>query len=65
MECYYESKTAVISGGSNAGEKQVLGAADPTEGVRLIRAFLKISDPLVRQKIIDMVEQGAIRFLAN
>ena len=58
MECDLQSEADVKSGGPNPGEKEVLRAADPKEGVRLIRAFLKINDPSVRQKIIDMVEQA-------
>jgi hypothetical protein len=58
MESYFQSEADVKSGGPNAGENDVLRAADPKEGVRLIRAFLKINDPSVRRKIIDMVEQA-------
>ena len=58
MERDFQSEPDVKSGGPNAVEKEVLRAADPKEGVRLIRAFLKINDPSVRQKIVDMVEQG-------
>jgi hypothetical protein len=57
----WRSEADVKSDGPNAGEKQDLGAADPKEGVQLIRAFLKINDPSVRQKI----RPGQIRFLVN
>ena len=50
MGCHFQSEADVKSGGPRA--------ADPKEGVRLIRAFLKINDLSVRQKIIDMVEQA-------
>jgi hypothetical protein len=29
---------------------------DPTQGARLVRAFLRISDPTVRLEIVEMVE---------
>jgi predicted oxidoreductase len=33
--------------------------ASPQDGVRLIRAFVRIKDAALRQKIIDMVEEAA------
>jgi hypothetical protein len=30
---------------------------DPREGARLVRAFLRITDPGVRSAIVDMVEK--------
>jgi hypothetical protein len=30
---------------------------DPKEGARLVRAFLRITDPTVRLAIVDMVEK--------
>ena len=30
---------------------------DPKEGARLVRAFLRITDPTVRLAIVDMVER--------
>jgi hypothetical protein len=57
MGCDFQSGVDGKSGGPNADE-EVLRAADPKDGVRLIRAFLRINDPSVRQKIIEMVEQA-------
>ena len=30
---------------------------DPQEGVRLVRAFLRITDPAVRLAVVEMVEK--------
>jgi hypothetical protein len=38
--------------------------ASPQDGVRLIRAFVRIKDAALRQKIIDMVEEAAETDLA-
>jgi hypothetical protein len=32
---------------------------DPQDDARLVRAFVNIKDPAIRQKIIDMVEEAA------
>ncbi len=46
----YAASTAIKSG--------LPSAHDPVEGTRLIRAFLRITDPQVRLAIIHMVEQA-------
>jgi hypothetical protein len=58
MELSSHSVADVKSIGPNPGETEVLRAADPKEGMRLVRAFLRINDPSVRRKIIDVVEQA-------
>ena len=42
---------------SSALEMSLLQTHDPREGARLIRAFVRITDPGVRSAIIHMVEK--------
>jgi len=41
---------------SSALETSLPQSSNPLEGVRLVRAFLRISDPGVRSVILQMVE---------
>jgi hypothetical protein len=38
-------------------ETGLLQLNDPQQGARLVRAFLRITDPTVRLAIVDMVEK--------
>jgi hypothetical protein len=48
-----------------SGAEDTHSVIDPQDGARLIRAFVKIRDPMTRQKIIDMVEEAAEAGLAG
>jgi hypothetical protein len=42
--------------GSSASQTDPSKFNDPEQGARLIRAFLRITDPRVRLAIVDMIE---------
>jgi len=53
--CGSESPSQI--GASSALETDLSRANDPRQGARLVRAFLRITDPRVRLAIVHMVEK--------
>jgi hypothetical protein len=52
-----EPKTHCKFAASSALEMGLIQTHDPQEGARLVRAFLRITDPGVRSAIVQMVEK--------
>ena len=52
-----EPKAHCKSAASSALEMSLSQTHDPQEGARLVRAFLRITDPGVRSAIVHMVEK--------
>jgi len=51
--------TIKSNSGEHASKFQLSEAADPRDGVRLIKAFLEIKEPALREKLIYLAEDLA------
>jgi hypothetical protein len=51
--------TVKINHGEHVSKFRLSDAADPRDGVRLIRAFLEIKEPALREKLICLAEDLA------